>query len=143
MIRYTLLCEHDHEFEAWFQNSDNYDEQAEKGLVVCPVCGSLKTHKALMTPALSRQKETTDRQEKLQAFLKNQIRQVRNHIAQNYDDVGRDFSQQARDMHKGRIPERNIYGDVTQEESRALLSEGIEVSVLPEALIPRAKNKLH
>ena len=40
MIRYALACEHDHAFEGWFGSSADYDDQAGRGLLECPVCGS-------------------------------------------------------------------------------------------------------
>ncbi|MBK5959225.1 hypothetical protein CCR97_13555 [Rhodoplanes elegans] len=54
MIRYTLACRDGHAFESWFRNSADYDEQAARGLVACPVCGSPEVEKALMTPRLGR-----------------------------------------------------------------------------------------
>lgn len=56
MIRYTLVCHKRHEFESWFANSDAYDKQAKRALVACPICGSSKVEKALMTPRLVRAK---------------------------------------------------------------------------------------
>jgi hypothetical protein len=53
MIRYTLACQKGHSFESWFANSAAYDKQAKRGLVSCPICGSSKVEKALMTPQLS------------------------------------------------------------------------------------------
>ena len=52
MIRYALVCDRKHEFEIWFKNSADYDKQAKRGLVTCPVCGSTKVEKALMAPSL-------------------------------------------------------------------------------------------
>ncbi len=54
MIRYNLRCDKRHEFESWFANSAAYDAQAERSLVDCPLCGSTKVEKALMTPRLGR-----------------------------------------------------------------------------------------
>ena len=54
MIRYSLVCNKRHEFESWFANSAAYDKQAKRGLVACPLCGSTKVEKALMTPRLAR-----------------------------------------------------------------------------------------
>ncbi len=54
MIRYALNCEQGHTFESWFQNSAAYDKQAKRGLVSCPVCGSMKVEKAIMAPRLAR-----------------------------------------------------------------------------------------
>lgn len=53
MIRYALACRQGHSFESWFQNSDAFDEQAKRGLIHCPACGSSEVDKALMAPNLS------------------------------------------------------------------------------------------
>jgi len=52
MIRYALACDQGHSFESWFPNSAAYDKQARRSLVTCPVCGSAKVEKAMMTPNL-------------------------------------------------------------------------------------------
>ncbi|MFD2184914.1 DUF1178 family protein [Rhodoplanes azumiensis] len=54
MIRYALACRGGHAFESWFRNAADYDDQAARGLVSCPVCGSPEVEKALMTPRLGR-----------------------------------------------------------------------------------------
>jgi hypothetical protein len=53
MIRYALNCDQGHAFESWFANSAAYDKQAKRGLVSCPVCGSIKVEKAIMAPSLA------------------------------------------------------------------------------------------
>ena len=53
MIKYTLVCEIAHTFEGWFRNSDDFDAQCERKLVVCPICGGTKIKKGLMAPAVS------------------------------------------------------------------------------------------
>jgi len=53
MIHYALNCDRGHSFESWFQNSAAYDKQAKRGLVACPVCGSVKVEKAIMAPRLA------------------------------------------------------------------------------------------
>ena len=59
MIRYALACRQGHAFESWFQNSDAFDEQAKRELILCPTCGSADVEKALMAPNLSRTRKTT------------------------------------------------------------------------------------
>src|SRR5882757_5218330 len=54
MIRYSLICNEQHEFEIWFKNSADYDKQSKRGLVTCPACGTAKVEKALMAPSLGR-----------------------------------------------------------------------------------------
>jgi hypothetical protein len=53
MIRYALNCDQGHPFESWFANSAAYDKQARRGLVSCPICGSVKVEKAIMAPSLA------------------------------------------------------------------------------------------
>ena len=53
MIRYALACNHDHPFEAWFGSSSDYDDQAARGLVECPFCGSHAVSKQIMAPAVA------------------------------------------------------------------------------------------
>ena len=54
MIQYSLVCDSQHKFDAWFRNAEAFDEQAAQGIVTCPVCNSVKVGKALMAPAVSR-----------------------------------------------------------------------------------------
>lgn len=52
MIKYSLLCSAEHEFEAWFRNSDAYEGQVTAGEVSCPFCGDVRVRKALMAPSV-------------------------------------------------------------------------------------------
>jgi hypothetical protein len=52
MIRYRLVCEKSHEFEAWFPSGAGYDAQVKRGLVACPQCASTRVEKALMAPSV-------------------------------------------------------------------------------------------
>ena len=53
MIKYQLICDLSHEFEGWFQTSASFDAQNQSQLITCPVCGSAKVRRALMTPNLA------------------------------------------------------------------------------------------
>lgn len=64
MIKYALYCDKGHDFESWFSGSAAYDEQAENGLVECPVCGSVKVAKALMAPSVSTARKKEARTER-------------------------------------------------------------------------------
>ena len=52
MIKYSLVCHKDHEFEAWFRNSSAFETQIADNDILCPVCESRKVRKALMAPNL-------------------------------------------------------------------------------------------
>jgi hypothetical protein len=134
MIRYALVCDRDHEFEAWFSNSDACADQIERDLVECPHCGSSTVRKALMTPAVStaRKREAASPERR----MKQLADQVKAHIRKNFDYVGEDFVREARAMHDGDKPQRLIYGEASLADSRALLEDGVPVTPLPEALAP-------
>jgi hypothetical protein len=140
MIKYALVCDEEHEFEAWFSNSDAYDEQVARGLVECPHCGTTSVRKALMAPAVktSRKREASPEHQLREAASK-----VRAHIRDNFDYVGDDFTKEARAMHDGEKPERLIYGEASPAESQALKDDGVPVSPLPDALAPVPPKKAH
>ena len=49
MIVFDLKCESlGHVFEAWFSSSDAFEDQKERGLLNCPVCGDASIRKAAM-----------------------------------------------------------------------------------------------
>ena len=58
MILYQLQCELDHQFEAWFKDSQAFDKQAKRNLLSCPSCGSEKISKALMAPRIGKSVST-------------------------------------------------------------------------------------
>ncbi len=138
MIRYALLCDQEHGFEAWFSNSAAFDDQNERGLVECPLCGSIGVRKAVMSPAVatSRQRDATP-----EAKLKAMASQVKAHIRNNFDYVGEDFAAEARAIHAGDKPDRQIYGETSPEEGEALREEGVPVAPLPDALAPTPPKK--
>jgi hypothetical protein len=63
--------------------------------------------------------------------LRAKLRELRDHIVKNADNVGPGFPNEARKMHYGDIEHRPIYGEASQAEARALIEEGVEVSPLP------------
>jgi len=159
MILYALHCERDHCFESWFQSSEAYDSQVKQGLVTCPVCGSAKVDKAIMAPQIVSKKGrehtaapepvTTPPSETAQEAstslmmarereLRAKLKELRDHIVKNADNVGERFPSEARAMHYGDIEHRPIYGEASPEEAKALIEEGIEVAPLP--ILPEDRN---
>ena len=161
MIRYALRCERGHVFESWFQSSSAYETQEKRKLVNCPACGSAKVERAIMAPQIVSKKgrdsaapapaASTDvaatevatpgstpllmaQERELRAKLK----ELRDHIVRNADNVGERFPNEARKMHYGDIEHRPIYGEASPEEARSLIDEGVEVSPLP--VLPEDRN---
>ena len=158
MIRYTLRCDKDHSFESWFQSSSAYDSQVKRKLVSCPVCGSAKVDKAIMAPRIVNKKgrdkapvpveapaeaaapaaEATPLMMAQERELRAKIKELRDHIVKNADNVGERFPNEARAMHYGDKEHRPIYGEASPEEAKSLIDEGVEVSPLP--VLPDDRN---
>ena len=73
-----------------------------------------------------------------EAELRTKIKELRDHVTKNADNVGEKFPDQARAMHYGDIEHRPIYGEASPDEARSLIDEGIEVSPLP--VLPGDRN---
>jgi hypothetical protein len=133
MIRYALSCDHDHGFEAWFASSSDYDDQAARGLVECPFCGSTGVRKQVMAPAVAGTKKAAPAPDmaKMQAMMMQAARQVRDHVEQNFDYVGDAFAREARDIHEGRSEKREIYGEATPADIKKLKDDGVPCAALP------------
>lgn len=145
MIRYALACEHEHLFEAWFGSSDDYDAQAQRGLVECPFCGSTAITKQIMSPAVSGTKKrgSPEPDPRAMTMMMEAAAKARAHIEENFDYVGDSFAREARDIHDGVSPDRPIYGEAKPAEVKALMEDGVPVSPLPPALTPRPKNQVN
>lgn len=135
MIRFSLHCDQEHEFDGWFRNGDDFDTQKKRGFVSCPVCGSSRVDKALMAPSVStgRKREQIAlaagaAQRKMLAQLREMTRQVR----ENADYVGDKFAEEARKIHFGETDPRGIYGEASVDEVKGLLEDGVEIMPLPE-----------
>ena len=156
MIRYNLRCERGHAFESWFQSSQAYEIQEKRKLVNCPSCGSAKVERAIMAPQIV-SKKSRDRAAPVptatadatvpastplmmaqERELRAKLRELRDHIVKNADNVGERFPNEARKMHYGDIEHRPIYGEASPEEARSLIDEGVEVSPLP--VLPDDRN---
>ena len=134
MIRFSLICDEDHEFEAWFRNNDDFDRQKKRGFVDCPTCGSKKVGKALMAPAVS----TGRSQEKIALAMneaqKNAMAEMKalsEKMRENADYVGDKFAEEARKIHFGETEARGIYGEASPDEARSLAEDGVEFMPIP------------
>jgi hypothetical protein len=156
MIRYSLRCERGHAFESWFQSSSAYESQEKRKLVNCPACGSDKVERAIMAPQIvSKNKRdgaaavpvapsdvtapaSTPLMMAQERELRAKLKELRDHIVKNADNVGERFPNEARKMHYGDIEHRPIYGEASPDEARSLIEEGVEVSPLP--VLPDDRN---
>jgi len=133
MIRYTLTCDKDHDFEGWFPGIEACDKQLSAGLVSCPDCNSTKVRKALMAPAVATKKQDSamDKRQVAMAAQQAVMAKLREHVENNFEHVGDQFPEEARRIHYGETEKRDIYGEASIEEARELVEEGVEIAPLP------------
>jgi hypothetical protein len=134
MIKYALACDHDHAFEGWFGSSSDYDDQAARGLLDCPVCGSKGVRKQIMSPAVAgtkAQKSAPEPSAQARDMMMTAMGEMRRKVEENFDYVGDSFAKEARDIHDGKSEDRGIYGEATPQEVKALVEDGIKVAPLP------------
>ncbi len=159
MIKYALVCDKGHEFESWFADSAAYDKQRKKKLVLCPVCDSSKVDKAIMAPRIAAKKSKRPVPDMpapvaseapagppapvamispQEMEFRSKLKELRDHLVKNAENVGGKFPEEARKMHYGEIEHRSIYGVATPQEAKELLDEGIECHPLP--VLPDERN---
>ncbi len=133
MIRYALLCEHGHDFEGWLGASADFDDQAARGLLACPICASSAVRKQIMAPALvgAGRRDAREAPAGRRAMMMEAMGQVRRHVEATFDYVGDSFAAEARSIHEGKAEERGIYGEASPAEVKALVADGVQVSPLP------------
>lgn len=162
MMKYALVCERKHSFEIWFGDSADYDRQRKRGLVTCPICDSKKVEKAIMAPALGRGTRKRAAPAPIEAPMpapeaaaapapeqvamispveqefRAKLKELRDHMTKNADNVGKKFPEEARKMHYGEVEHRSIYGEASPQEAKDLHDEGIEFHPLP--VLPDERN---
>ncbi|SNB65283.1 hypothetical protein SAMN07250955_104231 [Arboricoccus pini] len=151
MIRFSLACEREHEFEGWFKSNAGFDQQVAVGGIECPFCGSSQIRKALMAPAIAKRTRRDDQDApptssgaatslpsptsappaaQLAAAV-HLVRALHKHIEANLENVGERFAEEARRIHYGEAEERGIYGQASHSDVEALVDEGIAVKLIP------------
>jgi hypothetical protein len=159
MIKYALVCDKGHQFESWFADSSAYDKQRKRKLVECPICNSSKVEKAIMAPRVAAKKAKRPAPDApapvaneapaavpapvammspQEMEFRTKLKELREHIVKNAEDVGARFPDEARKMHYGETEHRSIYGVATPQEAKELLDEGIECHPIP--VLPEERN---
>lgn len=139
MISFDLECSNKHRFEGSFKDYQAFDEQLTKGMIECPVCRDLKI-KRLFTgcsiqPGSSTQSDTSlpdnPKPDTSPQNIFEMMRIVRDYVINNFENVGKDFSDTARAIYYGVEKERNIFGESTPQEIKELMDEGVNVLPIP------------
>ncbi len=148
MIVFNLACSQSHRFDGWFRSAQDFESQADRGLVECPLCGDRHIEKMLSAPRIN-SGINSDASEQTSAghganpaaemlaasaipgLQQHMMAQFKAFILANTENVGKEFAETARRMHYGEEHHRNIRGRVSVEEAAALAEEGIDTMALP------------
>jgi hypothetical protein len=164
MIVFNLACSQQHQFDGWFRSSEDFDTQHAKRMIACPMCGDLGVSRQLSAPRINigasastapgkghqanaetgsnkAEGATLDSAHEVVAasmlpdLQAHMLRQFKQFVMANTENVGGAFAETARRMHYGEETHRNIRGRVSVEESQALREEGIETVGLPAGIM--------
>ena len=144
-----LHCRHNHAFEGWFGSEQDFQSQLQRGLLTCPLCGDAQVSKALSaprinlgaceTPAMASPQPdgaaSSEVSEPAQVSMPTaaSVLQWARQAAAQAEDVGSQFADEARRIHRGDAPERAIKGQASADQTLQLLEEGVPVLPLPQA----------
>ena len=149
MIHYTLRCDQGHDFEGWFKGSVSFEDQARRGLLSCPYCGTAAVARALMAPALRTRPATAPEPAARPASpappaapvpipdaARALLQRMRIEVERHCDDMGDRFAEEAIRMHRGEVAPRGIYGNASDDDREALADEGVAVGRIPWLKLP-------
>lgn len=129
MIVFDLQCQDSGDvFEAWFSSGSDYDDQAARGLVQCPACGSSRIAKAPMAPRVPAKASGSS------AIAR--LAEIQAAMLMDSEWVGRRFADEARSIHAGEAEPRQVHGEATAAEARSLIDDGVPVAPLPFPVVP-------
>ena len=132
MIIYDLKCRKNHKFEGWFKDRSVFEEQNERNLVVCPVCGEAGVEVVPSSVAvMGREMKISKKNLSRELSPIKALQQFNEYIEKNFDDVGQRFAVVARRIHHGEEEARNIKGTTTRQEEETLREEGVQFFKVP------------
>ena len=144
MIKFDLVCENGHIFEASFDDSASFEKQRKKNQIECPFCNSSKISKSVMAPNVANKSTSSSKidrkKNKLFSNYNKQLNKIKSEIEKNFTYVGKKFPEEARKIHYGEKEDKPIYGEATEKESKDLIEEGIPLVRLPFEKKQKKKN---
>ena len=135
MILYNLKCTNGHNFNSWFASAETFDKLSRLGQLSCEVCGCSEIKKDLMSPRLQTGSKNTKFKKNMlvkpHSEAEKILKEFKEKIEKNSENVGRNFAKIAREIHEGDAPERSIIGEATPKETLELIKDEIPVTPLP------------
>ena len=164
MISFDLRCDAAHIFEVWFRSSADYDDQLQRALIACPVCGSDGVEKAVMAPNVAAKGNSAvlacgpaqqvlapiaapamtagaapaipPAMQAMQAMLA-MVASAQAEALPRSRWVDRKFAEEARAIHESGDPDSAIiHGQATPDEAQSLADDGIAVLPLLVPFVP-------
>ncbi len=89
-------------------------------------------------PAVSESKSPVAIMSPQEREFRSKLKELRDHLTKNADNVGGKFPEVARKMHYGEIEHRSIYGEASPKDAKELADEGVEFHPLP--ILPEERN---
>ena len=132
MIVYDLKCKKNHKFEGWFKDRAAFEEQKQRDLITCPVCGAAGADIVLSSVAILSRDLKTSGKKPIGAIAPQKAMQwMADYIEKNFDDVGDTFTDTAIKIHHGEEEARNIKGTTTRQEEEQLREKGVPFFKIP------------
>lgn len=144
MIKFDLVCENEHVFEAIFDDSVSFEKQRKKKQIECPFCNSSIISKSVMAPNVANKSTSSSKinrkKNKIFSIYNKQLDKIKSEIEKNFTYVGKKFPEEARKIYYGEAKDKPIYGEASEKESKELIDEGIELIQLPFKQNEKKKN---
>ena len=134
MIKYRLTCKKcNNIFDSWFASSKEFEKLKKLKLINCNKCNSLKIDKSIMSPRVSSNKKLNYEKNNIKLKrVKSKIKEFQTYIRNNFENVGENFTYEARSIHYGeKKSKKGIYGSATSKQIKELKEEGIETALIP------------
>ena len=126
MIVFDLECSKGHIFEAWFNNTESFEEQNAMGMISCPYCSDNLVSKVISPVTTKTSSQPDEKREEASIDYARLAKEIVDYVDKNFDDVGTEFAKEALKMHYDVAEKRNIKGSATADEEKMLEDEGIE-----------------
>ena len=89
MIVFDLSCSNGHSFEVWFNSNNDYKEQNDKGLLICPYCECNKISKKVSAPKIKSSNNNQNPKEKFNIISLQ--KKFLDYVEKNTEDVEKNF----------------------------------------------------
>ncbi|MBT3180994.1 MAG: DUF1178 family protein, partial [Deltaproteobacteria bacterium] len=126
MYALDLICSNGHKFESWFRNRASFEEQQMEDLITCPHCNDNNIKQIISPARIGKHQDDKNNSQKVDS-PKVDPEKVVEFMEKNFDDVGKDFPEEALRIHLGESEKRCIRGTATPGEEIELKEEGVPI----------------